>query len=418
MKIAILSIGDEILSGDILNTNTQFLSESLWQEGFQVELHLGVRDEEAAIRTALLQLAGQVDFVLATGGLGPTMDDFTIEIVARTFDVGLLEDTKTVELLTQWFEKRGRELSANNRKQALIPEGGRALHNRHGTAPGVYVSHRNTHFYFMPGVPLEMQTIFKESILPDMLEKRAAQGLNIHYLHHTLRTFGAAESELDNRLKDLFDSRLAIGNVRIGFRVSFPDVFIKLSSWDGDRDQAATNLQEVLDKVRSRISRYIYSEDDRNLETVVGQLLMTKGTRCALAESCTGGGVAQRLTSVPGISQIFAGGIVAYSNELKIRLLSVSPQTLTTHGAVSEACAREMVLGIQKITGADLCASITGIAGPDGGSQDKPVGTVFIGITHRDDVRIVHHVLPFPREMFSRLVSSIVLREFWLVQKA
>lgn len=418
MRIALLTIGDEILAGDILNTNSQYLSEICWQHGFTVETHLSVRDDEPALREALRDLAKSTDVVLCTGGLGPTMDDFTIEVAARTFGVTLVEDVETIRLLESWFTKRGRPLSANNRKQALIPITGKALHNRYGTAPGVYVPYQNCHFYFMPGVPKEMKAIFSESVLPEILARRTQDGDVIFYRQKVLRTFGSPESSLDHALKDLFDSRLSIGNVRVGFRVAFPDVYIKLSTRGAEVLKIESELQDVVEKVKKRIGSFIYSDQIKNLETVVGELLIAKGTRCAVAESCTGGYLAHRITSVAGISSVFAGGVVAYSNNLKQQLLGVSEALLNQFGAVSAECAEAMLDGLCKMSGPQFAAAITGIAGPGGGSADKPVGTVYLAMSCDGVVQTQHHVLPFPREMFKQVVSSIVLRQWLLALQA
>lgn len=414
MKVAILTIGDEVVAGDIANTNTTFLAEECWSAGFTVIKHLSVCDDEYAIAEALRGFAREADIVLCTGGLGPTMDDFTIEIAAKTFGVALKEDAQTVALLEKYFASRNRAMAPNNRKQALIPETGIALHNKWGTAPGVYVPFQKAHFYFMPGVPREMKAIFADSIFPNMLALRKQAGENISFSRKTFRSFGATESELDNKLKDLFTSRLTIGNVRIGFRVVFPEIWIKMSCWQTDEASARQEIADVENKIRERVGDYIFSDDNKTLEKVVIEKMTANKISCACAESCTGGLLAERITAVAGASRVFVGGIVSYANEMKAKSLGVSKDTLDKYGAVSEECAREMLAGIEKLTGADYLAAITGIAGPSGGTGDKPVGTVFIAIKKRNTTVIQKKYIPFPREMFRQVVSSLILREWWL----
>lgn len=414
MQVIILTIGDEILSGDILDTNKQFLSEECWQRGFGVEEHLSIRDDEHAIRAAILALRGRADVVLCTGGLGPTQDDFTIEIASKAFGVDTVEDAATVKLLMRWFEGRGRALTPENRKQALIPKGGRALHNRFGTAPGVAYDFDGTQFYFMPGVPREMKAIFTASVLPEMQERQAHGGEKVFFEARLLRTFGLPESEMAGKLKDLFGSRLQIEGVRVGFRVAFPDVYVKLSAWGDSSDSARARLNRVAAQVRTRIGQFIYAEAPKSLEQVVGERLIAAGKTVAVAESCTGGLLAHRLTNVSGISAVFRAGYVTYSNDAKTRLLGVDAALIAKHGAVSAACARAMVAGLHQVTGADFCAAITGIAGPTGGSETKPVGTVFIATRCDQDIEVKDYVLPFPREMFKQVATSLALRRFWL----
>lgn len=410
MIIEIISIGDEILAGNIVDTNKQYLSDVCWQHGFRVEYHTGVRDDEKAIREALLRAAERADAVLCTGGLGPTADDFTIEVAAGTFGVPLVEDPETLKHLKDLYNKKKRELTDNDRKQALIPQGGRALANRIGTAPGVYFPFKDTHFYFMPGVPAEMKYIFGRSVLGDLVKNRKEA---MHFATRLLKTFGCAESDLDNKLKDLFHDRTAIANARIGYRFHFPEVFIKVSVWDKDKGKAQKDLQTVVDKLYERIGKFIYSENEAvTLEALLVQKLMEAGKTVAVAESCTGGLVANRITNVSGSSHVFLGGFVAYSDRLKEEILGVSRDTLKKEGAVSAACAEEIVRGVSRITHADFCASVTGIAGPTGGSPEKPVGTVYIATLCDGDLFNKKYHLPFPREMFKQIVSSVVLKKF------
>lgn len=408
MHIELLTIGDEILSGDILNTNTKYLSEELWGRGYRVEYHTSVRDDETAIADALLRAAARADIILCTGGLGPTADDFTIEVAAKTFGVALKSDQGTIDYLEKLFAKRGRSLSENNRKQALIPEGGRALQNLKGTAPGVYFCFHKRHFYFMPGVPSEMKYIFAAHLLPDL---ERINPLKLKFVTKYLKTFGCPESELDNKLKDLMSGRSEIGNVRIGFRAHMPEVVVKASAWNENQSIAQTELDSVVKQIYARIGEFVYSENPEDtLEAVFVKKLTQVNKTFAVAESCTGGRIADRITNISGASEIFLGGVTCYSNEFKKNLLHVSDEILKTHGAVSSECAEALVRGIQKITGADYCAAVTGIAGPGGGSEDKPVGTVHVATLCDGELENKKYLLPFERKIFKEIVASVVMK--------
>ncbi len=410
MIIEILTIGDELLSGDILDTNKQYLSSSCWDKGFKVEFHTGVRDDDAAIQEALLKAAERADVVLCTGGLGPTVDDFTIEVAAKTFDTELVWDEASLKYLTEWYQTRNIPIEENNRKLALIPKGGKALSNKYGTAPGVYYAFKKTDYYFMPGVPKEMKFIFEEHVFPQMLKKTKP---DTHFVTAFLKTFGSTESELDRQLKDLTHDRLHIQNARIGFRFSFPEISLKVSVWDKNPNKAKKDLEKVVSLIKERVGKYIYSENkDETLEEAVVKKLIAKKKTVSVAESCTGGLLASRITSVSGASKVFLGGVVSYSNEMKESLLAVDSKILKDHGAVSSQCAEAMVRSIQKITKSDFAAAVTGVAGPTGGTKDKPIGTVHIATLC--DGRLINKEYHFgySREMFRVLVGSVVLRRF------
>lgn len=410
MRIEILTIGDELLSGDVLDSNKQWLSERCWENGLIVEFHTGVRDDEAAIRDALERAVLRADAILCTGGLGPTADDFTIEVAAKTFGEPMVEDGAVVAYLTERYAKRGLELSANNRKQALIPRGATAFVNASGTAPGVCASWRGKFFYFMPGVPREMKHLFETFMLPHLLAHR---GDPVHYESVMLKTFGETEAGLDRALSDLFHDRVAIGNVRVGFRVAFPEIFIKLSAWDADAVKAQAELARVRAAVEARIGKFVYAVGrEATMEGEVVRRLTALSKTVALAESCTGGFIANKMTNVSGSSAVFRGSVVAYANEVKERMLGVPADVLRTHGAVSAACAEAMVRGVAKLTGADFCAAVTGIAGPEGGTPDKPVGTVHVATLCDGELRNKEYRFPLSRDMFKAFVAGLVMRRF------
>ncbi|HBF12682.1 MAG TPA: competence/damage-inducible protein A [Deltaproteobacteria bacterium] len=406
MIIEILTIGDELLSGNVVNTNQSYLSDKLWLAGFQVEYHSSVRDDASKIKEALLLAADRADIVLVSGGLGPTADDFTLEIAAKTFKKKLVLDKNYLTYLERLFTQWGRPLSENNKKQAYVPQGAQTFMNKVGTAPGVGVKYKKAHFYFFPGVPAELKQIFSDFVFPEIISSRKEK---IFFESKILKCFGAAEADLDLALKDLYINRLDIENVRIGFRAHFPETYIKLSAWDKDAKKAKGQLFLAESKVKERVEKYVYGEGEDTLEAVVGKLLIEHKKFLSVAESCTGGLIANRITNIAGSSSYFLGGVVSYSNESKIKILGVSADTIKKQGAVSPQCALEMAQGIRRITKADYGISVTGIAGPDGGTLGKPVGTVHIALASEKGTKEKKFVLPRRRDWFKLLVSSLAL---------
>lgn len=406
MIVEILTVGDEVVSGDILNTNTQFLAQKMWQRGYVVEFHTSVRDDEAQIQEALKRAATRADVCLVTGGLGPTDDDFTIEMAAKAFGVKLVTDAEALKALEVWSEKFGRNFLERNRKQALVPEGGRSLRNEKGTAPGVHCEFQNTQFFFLPGVPKEMKWIFQDS-LEKMLKPQAKDK---HFEFVFLKVFGLPESLMQERLAPLFTERSGIDGVRVGFRVAFPEIYIKLSCWGASQKDCLSQLGAVRTKVEEKLGNNVYADDlDVMIEDLVIQKFKAEGKTLAVAESCTGGLVSHRLTNVPGASDVVLAGLTTYANEVKQELLGVTAETLNTHGAVSEECATEMVQGLRRVTGAQACVATTGIAGPSGGTKDKPVGTVFVAHLFGDDLQVIRYNFPFDRDGFKKVTASRVL---------
>ena len=403
MKIEIITIGDELLSGDIIDTNASYLSESLWSEGLEVAYHTSVRDDAVTMKEALLVASRRAQLVVVSGGLGPTADDFTLEVAAKTFKRPLITDENYVSYLKNLFRKWGRELSENNRKQALVPKGSKTFQNRVGTAPGVGLKFRQTQFYFLPGVPKELKQIFSDFVLPEILLQRKRGEV---FEFKLLRCFGSAEADLDSALKDLYVNRLDIAGVRVGFRAHFPETLIKLSAWSAKAQSARKNIAEAERVIRERIGKYVYGEGDATLEGVVGDLLVKKEKTVSVAESCTGGLIAHRLTNIPGSSRYFKNGVVVYSNEGKMAILGVSRDIIEKHGAVSGPCAIEMAQGIRRISKTDF-----GIAGPAGGTHEKPVGTVHIALADSKGSHEMKFIFPHGREWFKLLASSVALEK-------
>ena len=406
MQLEIITIGDEILSGNVVDTNTAFLSDKLWLAGFEVAYHTGVRDDAAKIKEVLLLASERADVVIVTGGLGPTADDFTIEVAAKTFRKKLVMDPHYLRHLENLFREWGRELKENNKKQAQIPEGAKTFLNRVGTAPGIGVQSKKTQFYFLPGVPKEMKQLFSDFILPEIISKAKSATF---FESKLLKCFGAAEADLDSALKDLYVNRLDVEGVRTGFRAHFPETFIKLSAWGTNSKIAKERLAVAEAKIRERIGKFIYGEGEDTLESVLGRLLKENKKTVAVAESCTGGLVANRITNVPGASDYFKNGVVTYSNEAKVAVLGVSMETIKKHGAVSSACAIEMAQGVRRISKTDYGIAVTGIAGPTGGSGQKPLGTVHIAIASHHGFKEKKYVIPSNREWFKLMASSLAI---------
>jgi nicotinamide-nucleotide amidase len=412
MKIEILSIGNEVVSGDILNTNAAWLSEELGAQGFEPVRHLTIADDEGRIGDALLEAPSLVQAVIVTGGLGPTVDDFTLGIAGKVFGLPLKKDPGVMEQLEKFYAARNRTMTPNQEKQAMIPEGAEIFHNPVGSAPGVRLEFQGTHYFFMPGVPKEMKEIFQNSILPWLLRHRGSP-----VTHHSvlLRCFGAVEAKLDFLLQPLLKDRVKLGEAQIAFRVSFPEIFIKVNTGAPSSEEAEKQLKAALDPIRKALAPYLYGEGDETLEHVVGQLLLERKMTLATAESCTGGLIAHRITNVPGSSRYFLGGIVTYSNFLKKELLGVKDETLQAFGAVSAQTAIEMAEGLRLRLKADMGVSVTGIAGPTGGTEEKPVGTAHMALSTPMGTEEKKFYFPLDRERFKGLVSAVALN--WIRKK-
>ena len=391
MKIAIVTTGDEIMSGNVVDTNSAWLADKCWMLGHEVVWHGGVPDREDAIGEMCKLAAEYAEIVFVSGGLGATLDDITVESAAKAFGKKLILHEDIWNGIQAFFKKVGRECTDNNKRQSYIPEGGKPLTNRVGTAPGVQVKLGPAIFFFLPGVPRELYQIFNDSIFPWLKEKA---GEHI-YSQKFLRCFGIPEASFDERLKGL-----ELGDVRMSFRASYPEVKIKLVIGKTEEELKKTEML-----IRKRLGDHIFGENDDTLEAVVGKLLQKKKMTLAVAESCTGGRIANLLTDVPGASQWFERGIISYSNVSKTDMLGVKEETIKEHGAVSEECAKEMAEGVRKVSGASLGLSVTGVAGPSGGTKENPLGTVHIALASESRTRHISYYHPRERDLFKALTS-------------
>lgn len=374
MRAIILTIGDELLIGLILNTNAAWLGTELTRAGAEVVRTVAVGDDRTLLEIELRRARKDADFVITTGGLGPTDDDVTRDAVAAQAGVDLEFDSEVFAQISRRFERRGRNVPESNRRQAMVPRGFTVLQNKAGTAPGLWFEDEDGRtIAILPGVPHEMRKLFEEEVLPRL---QARSDLSI-IEQRTIRTIGLGESHLHERLESALSNRPQ--SLRVAFLPETSGVRIRLTATGRDRVEVESVLRNAVDAIRSRIESYIYSMEDEPIELVVGRMLADRGLTIAVAESCTGGHVAHQLTNVAGSSAYVTGGVVAYSNRTKREILEIPEEVLEREGAVSSEVAGLMAENVRRRFGTDIGISTTGIAGPSGGTPDKPVGTVWIG---------------------------------------
>lgn len=372
MRIAVIASGDELTTGAIVDENSAWISDRLLALGAETVLHLTVGDGVEPMIDAMNLAAGRARHVIVTGGLGPTADDLTRDAVCKALGIGLVESRAALDRLDVIFRMIGREMTDNNRRQAMIPDGATLIENPIGTAPGFAADYAGATFYFLPGVPRECHAMMEQSVV-GMIAAAAEPAV---FRVRIFRTFGMTESALDQELSGVAMPE----GVRLGYRAVFPEIHLKLYGQGPDAAGVQAALDEAAARVKARVGTVIYSEDGRSLEEVVLDLCRAKKMKLALAESCTGGLVTKRLTDVAGSSDVLDRGAVTYSNRAKAEMLGVPPELIREHGAVSSEVARAMAAGLRERSGVDLCLAITGIAGPTGGTSDKPVGTVHIAL--------------------------------------
>lgn len=416
MIASIVAIGDEIVSGLTIDTNSPFLADLLRSEGFDVVSTFAAPDDPLAIRTALERALSDADLVVTTGGLGPTADDLTTAIVAEAANAPLVLDEPSVAAIEARFRGRGLQMPENNRKQAMLPAGCDVLANPRGTAPGFICrtsrDAREKTIASLPGVPGEMARMARDELLPAI---RALAGGRVH-ASRVFSIYGLSESALD----ELLIGVVAPGEARLAFRAAFPRLNVRVTVSGSSADDLERRLDPIEARVRQRLGDHLYAVGDTGLEEVVGRLLEDRGLTLAVAESCTGGLIGHRITDVAGSSAYFTGGVVAYSNSVKVDVLGVRDETLAAHGAVSTEVAEEMARGARALFGAGVGIATTGIAGPGGGTPDKPVGTVCIALSWETGVWSRRYDLgPRDRDWVKGVTAQVALNATrrWLLDR-
>ena len=379
MTVEIISVGTEILMGNIVNTNAAFLSEQCVVLGLSCFNQQVVGDNHDRLADAFKLALGRADIVLVSGGLGPTEDDLTKETAAEVCGSKLVEHKPSMDALKAYFEKRNIPLTENNYKQAYMPEDGKVLDNLNGTAPGVIIPYKNESgkktdkfIILMPGPPGEMKPMFMSSVRP-FLKKRSPGTI----YSVTVKETGIGESSAEELIRDLIDTQT---NPTIATYAKTGEVHVRVSAMAENKAEAKKLTAPVVKEIKKRFGKHVYTTDENvTLEEAIVKLLKKRGLTITFAESCTGGLLSGRVVGVSGVSDVYKTGFVTYSNKAKHKLLGVSKKTLKKYGAVSEECAYEMAFGAAKAADADVAVAVTGIAGPDGGTEEKPVGTVYIG---------------------------------------
>ncbi|MBD3170597.1 MAG: competence/damage-inducible protein A [candidate division Zixibacteria bacterium] len=373
MKTAFIVIGDEILYGHTVDSNSAFLGEHLTDLGYDPVKKEVIGDDIEMVESSISRLCKDHRLVIATGGLGPTHDDVTKKAVSRAFKRNLVLDDDVLQFLEMKYKQRGKEMPPSVQSQALIPQGSTALKNDWGTAPGILIKQNGTIFVSLPGVPFEMKNLFIHRLKPLLPEVRGQKTITFK----RLKTSGIAEAEIFDRIKELLNSK---EEVKLAFLPSPFGVDLRMTVKDRTRDEALSLMSDFEGRLRELIGDYIYGEGDTSMAEVVAELLKKKSKTLSTAESCTGGLLAKMLTDIPGSSAYLDRGVITYSNRAKTEVLEVPREMIEEYGAVSSEVATAMAEGIRKQSGTDYSLSITGIAGPDGGTGEKPVGTTYIGI--------------------------------------
>lgn len=396
----LISIGDEILYGQTLDTNSHWMSARLDEIGIKVRRKITIGDDREEILSALRESESRADVVLITGGLGPTKDDLTKPLLAEYFGVPLLLNEEALQEVTALFARMGRELTATNRGQAELPANCQKITNELGTAPGMWFEERNTIFVSMPGVPFEMRGIMEKSVLP-RLQSKFSQGVIYHKI---IKTIGIGESNLADKIAD-WETNLP-KNIKLAYLPSIGQVKLRLTAIGEDEGALKEAVANEVATVLPLIQSHVYGFDHEEIEAVIGQMLLEKKQTIAFAESCTGGYLSHLVTSVPGSSKYYKGTVVSYDYDVKVNLLGVDPRMMEQKGAVSEEVVRQMAEGVRKKLGSDVGISVSGIAGPDGGTKEKPVGTVWIG--YSDAQKTVARKFSFSKTRILNIEASAI----------
>ncbi len=413
-NVSIITIGDELLIGQVVDTNSAWMAQELNKAGIRVKRRVAVGDVWDEIWQALNGEAAQADVVLITGGLGPTADDITKPLLCKYFDGKLVTNEGALRNVEYLFEKIfKRELTARNIKQAEVPDVCTVLQNKRGTAPGMLFEKDGKFFVSLPGVPHEMQGMMTDDVIPFLREKFSVN----HIAHRTLLTFGIGESTLADLIQD-YEESLPAG-IKLAYLPNYGMVRLRLTANSVARDEMEKELDEKFGQLQLLVKKYLVTNEDEPMENVLGKLLLQKNKTLSTAESCTGGYIAHLLTSIPGSSGFFDGSVVSYSNKVKKEVLGVRENTFVLNGAVSEAVVLEMVRGVLQTIKTDYAVAVSGIMGPEGGTADKPVGTVWIAVGNEQEqtARKFHFRFNRQRNIQLTAVNALNLMREFIIEK-
>lgn len=373
----LISVGTEILLGDILNTDAQYLSIELAKLGISVIHQSTVGDNRERLRAQLDEAAKRSDIIILSGGLGPTPDDLTKEVCCEFFGKEMFLHEPTVQKIKKYFSSKGIEMAQNNLKQAMLPKDCVIFPNDNGTAPGMAIEKDGVHILVLPGPPRELKPMFQNCAVPYLM-----QFSDRIIVSHNIRTFGIGESSMAERVNDLFDAQ----NPTVAPYAKDGEALLRVTAMAKTKEDAESLCEPIIEEIKKRLDAYVYGVDYNCIEEAAVGMLKEHHLKVATAESCTGGLIAKRITDVPGASEVFECGIISYANGIKHKVLGVSEDDLNKYGAVSEPVAKQMAQGALKVSGADIAVSVTGIAGPDSDSTGKPVGLVYIGLADKENV--------------------------------
>ena len=395
MKAEIITIGDELLIGQTIDTNSAWIGAELSQAGFDICRKISIHDKREDILDAVSEAVSKYDIVLITGGLGPTSDDITKQTLCDIFDGTLVVNTTVLSMINEMMLRRGIPMNEINRKQAEVPDSCRVLYNKMGTAPGMWFEKEGTIFISMPGVPYEMKYIMNEHVLPELKKRFHSQVV----IHRNIMTYGTSESRLAEILTGFEKSLPA--EIKLAYLPSYGIIKLRLTGTGQSKELIENTVNEQVVKLYSIIPQFIYSEIDEQIENYIANLLKERKLTICTAESCTGGKIAQMLTSIPGSSQYYKGSVIAYDNGIKTSFLNVPEEMMADYGAVSEQVAAKMAIEVRKKFNTDYSVATSGIAGPEGGSEFKPVGTVYIAVSSDNGVITERYV--FSKDRISNI---------------
>jgi nicotinamide-nucleotide amidase len=402
---SIITIGDELLIGQTIDTNSAWIAQQLNGMGIWVHRRVAIGDIKEDILEALARESAVSDIVLITGGLGPTADDITKPTLCEYFNTRLVQNEGALENVLHIFESRGLPVLQRNIDQSLVPESATVIENKRGTAPGMWFERDGKIYVSMPGVPHEMQGIMTDYVLPQLGKHFQTPAV----IHQTLITSGMGESFVAERLVG-FEAKLP-AHVKLAYLPSYSLLKLRLTSFGKDKLSVAAEMSILFHELKDLVADILVTDQDLTMGEVLGQLLKEKGKTVATAESCTGGLIASWITAIPGSSAYFKGSVVAYAYETKEKALGVKPETLQTQGAVSEAVVKEMVAGALSLLETDYAIAVSGIMGPDGGTPDKPVGTVWVAVGNKDRINTVKFQLRYDRERNTQMTAVYAMNE-------